>query len=127
MIKNNEVRRFNKDNEMEGTSKINSMVANMFIDSQKQYVHHYEIFPYTYNSIISMNGKVIDKQSYDVGGSKHKVIYNGSTTIVILSDGTKGVSKRNPKDDYHKGTGYAIASRRARIKKLQKEIAELSQ
>lgn len=119
-----EIRKFNKDNEHVSInmSTLVKSVAHLI----PQYTHYYEIFPYVYNSIVTNNnGEVIDKQSYHAEGSKYKVIYNGNTTIVILEDGSKGIAKRNPKDEYDKFLGYKIAMTRAKIAKLQKELEEL--
>lgn len=114
-----ETTRFNKETVKNAT--LNSVWLPM------TYAHHYEIFPYTYNSIVyNDEGDVISKQSMERESSKHKVIYNGNVTIVILDDGSKGVAKKNPSDVYDKQTGYAIAKMRANIKKLQKEIRELT-
>jgi hypothetical protein len=118
------VRKFNKENEHTSVKTSNFAKKNAHLIPQ--YTHHYEILPYTYNSIITMNGEIIDKQSYTNDSSKYKVIYNGNTTIVILEDGSKGIAKRNPKDEYDKFLGYKIAMKRAQIAKLQKELEELT-
>jgi hypothetical protein len=55
-----------------------------------------------------------------------KVIFNGDTTICILEDGSKGITKRNPNDRYDKDKGQNIAYFRAKIKSLEKEIEKLS-
>lgn len=54
-----------------------------------------------------------------------KVIQNGPATIVILEDGTRGVSKCLPTDEFDEETGIEIAYVRARIKQLQKELKTL--
>lgn len=55
----------------------------------------------------------------------NKVIRNDRATIVILKDGTKGVSKCLPEDTYDSEKGYKIALNRAVIKSLQKELKQL--
>ncbi|WP_010497778.1 hypothetical protein [Paenibacillus elgii] len=54
-----------------------------------------------------------------------KVIKNGVATIVILSDGTKGVSKCLPEDEYDAEKGYEIALTKAKIKRLNKQLKKL--
>lgn len=54
-----------------------------------------------------------------------KVIHSGNRTIVILDDGTKGISKCSPEDEYNKLKGIKIAYTRAKIKSLQKELKRL--
>lgn len=56
----------------------------------------------------------------------HRTIYNKKATIVILSDGTKGVAKCAPDDTYNEEKGHSIALKRAMIKKLNKELKELT-
>ncbi len=55
-----------------------------------------------------------------------KTIRNGRVTIVILPDGTKGVSKCLPQDTYDTQKGYEIALKKAQIKSLTKELKVLS-
>ena len=57
---------------------------------------------------------------------KELVIHNGKATIVILDDGSKGVAKCCPEDEYNKLTGIKIAYIRAKIKSLQKELKTLA-
>lgn len=56
----------------------------------------------------------------------NKVIRNGLATIVILSDGSKGVSKCLPYDQYNAELGYEIALTKAQIKSLNKKLKKLS-
>lgn len=55
-----------------------------------------------------------------------KVIRNGKATIVILEDGTKGVSKCLEEDTYNESIGFEIAYKKAKIKQLTKELKKLS-
>lgn len=94
----------------------------------KQVTHLHEILPYTFNCIVTNpNGEVIQKQLIKGKTGTYKVIYNDDVTVVILSDGSKGVAKRNPKDTYNRQIGHDIAHARAKIKKLEKEIKSISQ
>ena len=57
-----------------------------------------------------------------------RVIYNGPATIVILDDGSKGVSVCGPKDAYDKAIGFSVAYTRALVggaDKLNKLIERL--
>lgn len=119
------IKKYNEKNYMVSMAK--SKYASDLVHLMPQHVHHYEVLPYIYNSIITMNGDVLEKQSFHNEGRKYKVIYNGNTTIVILEDGTKGIAKRNPKDLYDKNKGKHIAHTRALIAQLQKELKELTQ
>jgi len=53
---------------------------------------------------------------------KCKTIHNGTTTIVILDDGSKGVAKLNPKDTFKAETGQGIAYYRAKIKQAENRL-----
>lgn len=55
-----------------------------------------------------------------------KVIRNDKVTVVILSDGTKGVSKCLPEDSYDEEKGFEIAYTKAQIKSLTKKLKKLS-
>jgi hypothetical protein len=57
---------------------------------------------------------------------KVKVIRNDKATIVILPDGSKGVSKCLPEDVYDAEKGYQIAYIKAKIKSLKKQLKKLS-
>lgn len=54
-----------------------------------------------------------------------KIIFNGNTTICILEDGTKGVTKCNERDTYDENIGKDIACYRARIKQMENKIEKL--
>lgn len=54
-----------------------------------------------------------------------RTIRNGKVTVVILPNGTKGVSKCMEEDTYDAQIGYEIAYRKAIVKKLQKELKGL--
>jgi hypothetical protein len=58
-------------------------------------------------------------------GEEYKVIYSGNTTVVIMKDGSKGVSKCDPKDSYNPQIGLQIAYNRAKIESLIKSTKEL--
>jgi len=65
-------------------------------------------------------------KKYQLIAEDIKIINNGNATIVILKDGTKGISKCDPSyDTYDADRGFNIAMNRAVIKKLQKELKEL--
>lgn len=70
--------------------------------------------------------EVIKDSSFRTAQKREKVIHNDNATIVILDDGSKGVAKCNPIDDYNKTTGIKIAYLRAKIKSLQKELKVLA-
>ncbi|MFC8686051.1 hypothetical protein [Brevibacillus porteri] len=55
-----------------------------------------------------------------------KVIQNGMVTVVILSDGSKGVAKCLLSDVYDESKGYEIALTKAKIKSLTKQLKKLS-
>ena len=57
---------------------------------------------------------------------KEKVITSDNATIVILDDGTKGVAKCDPADDFNHTTGIKVAYIRAKIKSLKKELKQLT-
>jgi len=92
------------------------------INKQPQKVIQYEIQPYDVNAIISYNGQVIKRQTIRKDVKKCKSIHNGTTTIVILDDGSKGVAKLNPKDTYNGEIGYGVAYFRAKIKQAEKQL-----
>jgi len=54
-----------------------------------------------------------------------KTIRNGNATIVILPDGTKGVSKCLPTDTYDAQVGYEIALLKAELKSKAKKLKSL--
>jgi hypothetical protein len=58
--------------------------------------------------------------------SRGTVIHQDTATIVILEDGSKGISKCGNKDVFSRKTGLKIAYNRAMIQHLQKEIEQLS-
>lgn len=90
----------------------------------KVYIH--EIIPSNFEAIVTDGeGKFIEKQVIKSKGYKYKVIYNGTTTIVILEDGSKGIAKCNQTDKYSLQVGHDIAKVRANIEKLKKELKEL--
>jgi hypothetical protein len=54
-----------------------------------------------------------------------KVIRSGNATIVILTDGSKGISKCLPEDRYDPDKGFQIAYTKAKIKSLGKQLKQL--
>lgn len=56
----------------------------------------------------------------------YKVIRNGKATIVILQDGSKGISKCMECDEYDLDKGYQIALLKAEIKSKSKLLKEIS-
>ncbi|PPA87677.1 hypothetical protein C4A75_00205 [Brevibacillus laterosporus] len=74
----------------------------------------------------SIAGNTVQQIVYFEKGEKEKVIRNGRATIVILSDGSKGVSKCLPQDTYDAVKGYDIAYIKAKIKSLKKQLKQLS-
>lgn len=54
-----------------------------------------------------------------------KCIRNGTVTIVILPDGSKGISKCLPEDTYDQKKGYEIAYTKAKMKSLNKKLKTL--
>ena len=66
-------------------------------------------------------GEVIKDSSFKTKAKSERVIHNDMATIVILDDGSKGVSKCMPEDEYNK-----IAYLRAKIKSLHKELKVLT-
>jgi hypothetical protein len=98
--------------------KINKVTSNIQI---------HEIQPYNCTCVVKEpSGKVIEVQTIKGSNEGYRVIYNGLCTIVILSDGSKGIAKCNPYDRYIRQIGHDIAHARARIKRDEKEIAKLS-
>lgn len=56
---------------------------------------------------------------------KERIIFSDNVVIVFLDDGTKGVAKCHPDDNYDRTTGIRIAYNRAKIKSLQKQLKQL--
>lgn len=89
-------------------------------------IHIHNILPYTFNCMVkSPDGKVVQEQLVRGQKGSYKVIYNDDVTVVILSDGTKGIAKRNPADPYKLQVGHDIAHARASIKQLEKQISDI--
>lgn len=59
---------------------------------------------------------------YEPEEEEVRVIYNNRATVVILEDGSRGVSKCLPEDEYDADLGFDIAYTRAKIKQLQKDL-----
>jgi hypothetical protein len=89
-------------------------------------VYEYEYEPYSIPATKRIHGSVVDKFEVHDSGVVFKVIQNGRATIVILDDGSKGVSKCCPLDTYDEDKGLDIAWKRAWIKRLQKEVKVLA-
>ncbi|MFC0903736.1 hypothetical protein ACFHWD_03410 [Clostridium sp. MT-14] len=60
-----------------------------------------------------------------IKSKSEKIIHSDNRTIVILNDGSKGIAKCNPDDEYNKTKGIKIAYIRAKIKSLNKELKNL--
>jgi hypothetical protein len=86
----------------------------------------YELQPYigVWKAISNKDNKV-DVLTTNVDKFSCKVIYNGNTTIVILEDGSKGISKCLPCDTYDRDKGRDIAYNRATIKSYEKKLKAL--
>lgn len=50
-----------------------------------------------------------------------KIIRNGPATVVIFSDGSKGVAKCHPNDEYNAEFGFLLAYTRAREAQLRRD------
>jgi hypothetical protein len=86
----------------------------------------HRILPYSQNVVVSdTKGNVLDTPISLNPGEEYKVIYSGNTTVVIMKDGSKGVSKCDPKDSYNPQIGLQIAYNRAKIESLIKSTKEL--
>jgi hypothetical protein len=70
-------------------------------------------------------GQVVKDTSFTLPELKEKVIYSDRVVIVFLDDGSKGVAKCHPNDEYNPTTGVKIAYTRAKIKSMQKELKKL--
>jgi len=70
-------------------------------------------------------GEIIKDSSFRIKPKSERIIHNDMATIVILDDGSKGVSKCMPEDEYNKIKGIKIAYLRAKIKSLHKELKTL--
>lgn len=68
----------------------------------------------------------IKEDYFRINDKKERVIHNDNATIVILDDGSKGVAKCCPNEEYNKIKGIKIAYIRAKIKSLQKELKVLT-
>lgn len=87
----------------------------------------YELQPYIgiWKAISNKDNKV-DVLTTNVDKFSCKVIYNGNTTIVILDDGSKGISKCLPDDKYDRDKGRDIAYYRALMKSYEKQLKKLT-
>jgi hypothetical protein len=93
---------------------------------QKAKVHIYKKLPYTFNAIVEDDkGNFVESQIISGNADEYKVIYDGDKTVVILKDGTVGISKRDPDDVYDIHIGAQLAFNRAKIKQIQKQIKDL--
>ena len=86
----------------------------------------YESLPFVINFKVTDKNKNVTYQTVDTDDASYKIIINGTTTIVILKDGCKGISKCLPDDIYDREKGIDIAYRKALIKSYQKELKELT-
>lgn len=76
---------------------------------------------------------IVDKEvvnrkvgSFGIAEKNQRIIFSGNATIVFLDDGTKGVAKCCPEDDFNETKGIKIAYLRAKIKSMQKELKGLT-
>ena len=90
-----------------------------------EYAPHYVKIHKKISSGDWSNGMEYD-DAFGVPGETATVIFSDKYTIVILSDGSKGVAKCMPGQQFVPRTGFQIAMRRAQIEKMKKEIEELS-
>lgn len=67
-----------------------------------------------------------NKNNHEIRVDGTRVIRNGVATIVILNDGSKGVAKCLPEDEYDPDLGYSIAYTKAKIKSLTKQLKKMS-
>jgi len=76
---------------------------------------------------IFKNGSFINEEtkSFKKKEIKEKIIFSNNVIIVILNDGTKGISKCHPNDEYNETKGIKIAYNRAKIKSLKKELKKM--
>lgn len=93
---------------------INGMGIGMFSENE-----FYEYF----NEVKEEKNKI---STVHISGlsEKVKLIRNNRVTIVILSDGTKGISKCLAEDVYDEKIGFEIAYKKALIKQLNKNLKE---
>lgn len=82
--------------------------------SKDEFFDYFEIIPEPINNItmVEINNGI-------------KTIRNGKATVVILPDGTKGVSKCMESDTYDAEKGYGIALLKAEIKSKTKRLKNL--
>jgi hypothetical protein len=73
-----------------------------------------------------VEGSIISTGSFKIPARTQRVIYNDMATIVILDDGSKGVSLCGRKDEYNQLTGLKIAYTRAKIESMKKELEKLT-
>lgn len=81
---------------------------------------HYKTKLYTYEDGSSDISNVFSNNE------TQRVIFNGRATVVILNDGSKGVSVCGYDDAFDEKKGYKIALRRAYINQLNDELKDLT-
>jgi hypothetical protein len=69
--------------------------------------------------------KKVEELEAEVNNNIKRVIRNGWATIVILEDGSKGVAKCSPDDEYDADKGLEIATLRAEIKSKTRKLKSL--
>ena len=87
-------------------------------------VYTYKMVPHKINWEITHNGEIVN-QIIDSGNESYKLIINGNTIVVILDDGSKGIAKCSPSDEYDLDKGVDIAYTKAMIKSYQKKLKGL--
>ena len=65
------------------------------------------------------------EDTFIVSFEQYRIIYNKNATIVILKDGSKGISKCDPEDKFNKEIGEEIAYGRALAKSLKKKYGHI--
>ena len=94
---------------------VNNEVKDLTYHGNKQY----------FTEVNRTSGDV--KEDYfRTSDKKERVIHNENATVVILDDGSKGVAKCCPDEEYNKTKGIKIAYIRAKIKSLKKELKTLT-
>lgn len=94
---------------------VNTEVKNITYHGMRQY----------FTEINQTSGDI--KETYfKTQEKKERVIHNENATVVILDDGSKGVARCCPEDEYNPNKGIKIAYIRAKMKSLRKELNALT-
>jgi hypothetical protein len=95
------------------------------LSPSKTRVFTYEYLPYSININLFENDQFVKSQHQNYETEKMKVVYTGNKTIVLLSDGSKGVARCNPEDKFDDKKGLDIAFYRAWMKKIEKRLEKI--